>query len=43
MKACLHRPSGLVSELIGQDELVLARGDEGIDRLQHRGGRLKPS
>lgn len=38
MKACLHRLGSLVNGPIDQDELVLARGDEGIDHLQHRGG-----
>jgi hypothetical protein len=42
MKPCPHRHGGLVSELIDQEELVLARSDEGIDRLHHRGGRSKP-
>ena len=31
MKACPHWPGGLVSEPIDQGELVLARGDKGID------------
>jgi len=43
LPASAWRLGGLVSELIDQEELVLARSDEGIDRLHHRGGRSKPS